>query len=73
MAISQRLATELARKASMRRYHPDQDLTELDHLISEIRIADLVEAKITEFPGLLVDPARRERLAALLSDGQADS
>jgi len=73
MAISRELASELARKAGMTARHPGYDTTEIDLKITEIRIRDFVTAKIAEFPAVLADPARRERLAALLSDGQADS
>jgi hypothetical protein len=51
----------------------DVDTRDLDAQIAEKKITDLVTAKIAEFPELLADPGRRERLAALLSDGQADA
>lgn len=71
MPISKELASALAKKASLAAHEPGTDITEIDHQITEIRIRDLVAAKRAEFPRLLADPARRERLAALLSDGAA--
>jgi uncharacterized membrane protein len=70
MPIDPKLQSLISKRNSLSRF-PEIDKTDLEAEIVELRIRTLVEAKIAEFPALLADPARRERLAALLSDGQA--
>jgi hypothetical protein len=64
MPISRELASALAKKASLAAHHPDQDLTEINVRIKEIRASDFISELIATRPPLSADA--RDRLAGLL-------